>query len=105
MDFFINFGILGIALIILGKSKSRKNNQTQKLNNIKILDKLLCYMESDMLMNINLKYGKLLLITGIIGALFYNILGLLMVFITVLIVTFYLVNLFMSGYKFYINIK
>ena len=105
MDFFINLGILGIALIILGKSKSRKNNQAQKLNHIKILDKLLCYMESDMLMNINLKYGKLLLITGIIGALFYNILGLLMVFITVLIVTLYLVNLFMSGYKFYINIK
>ena len=105
MDFFINLGILGIALIILGKSKSRKNNQAQKLNHIKILDKLLCYMESDMLMNINLKYGKLLLITGIIGALFYNILGLLMVFITVLIVTFYLVNLFMNGYKFYINIK
>lgn len=105
MDFFINLGILGIALIILGKSKSRKNNQAQKLNHIKILDKLLCYMESDMLMNINLKYGKLLLITGIIGALFYNILGLLMVFITVLIVTFYLINLFMSGYKFYINIK
>ena len=105
MDFFINLGILGIALIILGKSKSRKNNQTQKLKNIKILDKLLCYMESDMLMNINFKYGKLLLITCIIGALFYNILGLLMVFITVLIVTFYLINLFMSGYKFYINIK
>jgi len=105
MDFFINFGILGIALILSGKLNKRKDNQTQKLKNIKILDKISCYMDSDMLININLKYGKLMLIAGIIGALFYNTLGLLMVFITVLIMIFYLINLFISLYKFYSTIK
>ena len=100
MDFFINFGILGIALILSGKLNKRKDNQTQKLNNIKILDKISCYMDSDMLININLKYGKLMLIAGIIGALFYNTLGLFMVAVTILVMTFYLANIFINGYKY-----
>lgn len=105
MDFFISFGILGIALIISGNLNKRKNNQEQSTYNIKILDKILCYMDSDILININLKYGKLMLITGIIGVLFYNTLGLLMVLITVLIMIFYLINLFISWYKFYYTTK
>lgn len=105
MEVFINLGVVGIALIILGKSPVRKNNPKQNLTNIKILDKFLSYMESDILGNINFKYGKLLFITGIIGALFYNTLGLFMVFAMVLVLCFYLVNLFISGHKFYTHTK
>ena len=105
MDFFINLGIVGISLIILGKLAFKLNKDTKELSGFKILDNIVSYMESDLLAKINLKYGKQLLITGIIGALFYNTLGLLMVFVTVLVLIFYLANVFINGYKFYINLR
>lgn len=105
MDFFINLGIFGIALILLGKLALNSNESTQEFSNFKFLDKLMRYMDSELLARINLKYGKYMLITGILGVLFYKALGLLMVFLMVLITSFYLVNLFISGYKFYINTR
>ncbi|WP_122638745.1 hypothetical protein [Romboutsia sp. Marseille-P6047] len=105
MDFFINLGILGISLIMLGKVTIKGNTYTQELSNFKILDNIVNYMESEGLAKINLKYGKQLLITGIIGTLFYNTLGLLMVFVMVLVLSLYIINVFISGYKFYINIR
>lgn len=105
MDFFINLGIFGIALIWLGKLALSTNESTQEFSNFKFLDKFIRYMESELLARINLKYGKYMLITGILGALFYKTLGLLMVFVMVLVSSLYLVNLFISGYKFYINIR
>ncbi len=105
MDFFINLGIVGISLIILGRLGLKANKGTQEVSGFDIVDNIVNYIESDVVTKINLKYGKQLLITGIIGALFYNTLGLVMVFITVLVLSFYLVNLFINGYKFYINIR
>ena len=105
MDFFINLGIVGISLILFGKQGLKVNADSQNLSGFKILYSIVSYMESDLLAKINLKYGKQLLITGIIGALFYNTLGLLMVFITVLILSFYLANVLIKGYKFYINVR
>lgn len=105
MDLFISLGIVGISLIMLGKLTFRGNTDTQELSNFKILDKIVSYIESDLLAKINLRYGKQLLITGIFGVLFYNTLGLLMVFVMVLVLSLYLINVFISGYKFYINIR
>lgn len=105
MDFFINLGIVGISLILFGKQGLKVNEDSQELSGFKILDNIISYMESDLLAKINLKYGKQLLITGIIGALFYNTLGLLMVFVTVLVLSFYLSNVLIKGYKFYINVR
>ena len=105
MDFFINLGIVGISLILFGKQGLKVNEDSQELSGFKILDNIISYMESDLLAKINLKYGKQLLITGIIGALFYNTLGLFMVFVMVLVLSFYLSNVLINGYKFYINIR
>lgn len=105
MDFFINLGIVGISLILFGKQGLKVNEDSQELSGFKILDSIVSYMESDLLAKINLKYGKQLLITGIIGALFYNTLGLLMVFVMVLVLSFYFSNVFINGYKFYINVR
>jgi len=105
MDFFINIGIIGIALIILGKSALRANKCIQQSNNFKSLDNLIHYMESELLAKINLKYGKQMLITGILGALFYNSLGLLMVIIMLLVIISYLASIFISGYKFYLSTR
>ena len=105
MDFFINLGILGVSLILFGKLALKLNEDSQEISGFKILDNIINYIASDLLAKINLKYGKQLLITGVIGALFYNTLGLLMVFVTVLVLIFYLANVFINGYKFYINIR
>ena len=105
MDFFINLGIVGISLILFGKQGLKVNEDSQEISGFKILDNIINYIASDLLAKINLKYGKQLLITGVIGALFYNTLGLLMVFVTVLVLIFYLANVFINGYKFYINIR
>jgi len=105
MDFFINLGILGVSLILFGKLTLKSNENLQEISGFKILDNIINYIASDLLAKINLKYGKQLLITGVIGALFYNTLGLLMVFVTVLVLIFYLANVFINGYKFYINIR
>lgn len=105
MDFFINLGIIGILLIILGKLALKVNKYTQDFSNFKLIDKFMCYMESEFLAKINLKYGKYLLIMCIMGLLFYNTLGLLMVVITVLVFTFYLANIFIIAYKFYISTR
>lgn len=100
MDFFINLGITGISLIFLGKLALRKNKTINESNNLEFIDKLMRYMESELLAKINLKYGKQLLIASIVGVLFYNTFGLFMVLVTVLVFTSYLINLFISGYKY-----
>ena len=100
MDFFINRGITGILLIFLGKLALRRNKTINESNNLEFIDKLMRYMESELLAKINLKYGKQLLIASIVGVLFYNTFGLFMVLVTVLIITSYLINLFISGYKY-----
>lgn len=105
MELFINLGIVGIGLIVLGKSALYTNKNTQTFHYFKFLDKFMLYMESEVLARINLKYGKYLLLTGTVGALFYDVLGLLMALVMVLVTSFYLVNLFISGYKFYINTR
>ncbi len=100
MDFFINLGITGISLIFLGKLALRRNKTINESNNLEFIDKLIRYMESELLAKINLKYGKQLLIASIVGVLFYNTFGLFMVLVTVLVFTSYLINLFISGYKY-----
>lgn len=100
MDFFINLGITGILLIFLGKLALRGNKNINESNNLEFIDKLIRYMESELLAKINLKYGKQLLIASIVGVLFYNTFGLFMVLVTVLVFTSYLINLFISGYKY-----
>lgn len=100
MDFFINLGITGISLIFLGKLALRRNKTINETNNLEFIDKLMRYMESELLAKINLKYGKQLLIASIVGVLFYNTFGLFMVLVTVLVFTSYLINLFISGYKY-----
>ncbi|WP_304969649.1 hypothetical protein [Romboutsia ilealis] len=100
MDFFINLGITDISLIFLGKLALRKNKTINESNNLEFIDKLMRYMESELLAKINLKYGKQLLIASIVGVLFYNTFGLFMVLVTVLVFTSYLINLFISGYKY-----
>ncbi len=100
MDFFINLGITGISLIFLGKLALRRNKTINESNNLEFIDKLMRYMESELLTKINLKYGKQLLIASIVGVLFYNTFGLFMVLVTVLVFTSYLINLFISGYKY-----
>lgn len=100
MDFFINLGITSISLIFLGKLALRRNKTINESNNLEFIDKLMRYMESELLAKINLKYGKQLLIASIVGVLFYNTFGLFMVLVTVLVFTSYLINLFISGYKY-----
>ena len=100
MDFFINLGITGISLIFLGKLALRRNKTINESNNLEFIDKLMRYMESELLAKINLKYGKQVLIASIVGVLFYNTFGLFMVLVTVLVFTSYLINLFISGYKY-----
>lgn len=100
MDFFINLCITGISLIFLGKLALRRNKTINESNNLEFIDKLMRYMESELLAKINLKYGKQLLIASIVGVLFYNTFGLFMVLVTVLVFTSYLINLFISGYKY-----
>lgn len=100
MDFFINLGITDISLIFLGKLALRGNKNINESNNLEFIDKLIRYMESELLAKINLKYGKQSLIASIVGVLFYNTFGLFMVLVTVLVFTSYLINLFISGYKY-----
>ena len=100
MDFFISVGLIGISLILSSKLAMKGNKNIQEYNNFGFLSKLLSYMDSELLAKINLKYGIQLLIFGIIGTLFYNTLGLLMVVITILVLTFYFANIFINGYKY-----
>ena len=99
MDFFINISITGISFIFLSKLTNKENKNIQEFNNLKFLNKLICYIESELFAKIHLKYGIQLLICGLIGVLFYNILGFFMVVVTVLILIFYLANIFINGYK------
>ena len=100
MDFFINIGIVGTAFIFLSKLTNKENKNIQEFNNLEFLNKFIFYMESELFAKIHLKYGIQLLICGIIGALFYNTLGLFMVAVTILVMTFYLANIFINGYKY-----
>ena len=98
MEFFINIGIIGISFMLLGKM-IMKYEKTQEFENLEYLNKLISFMESELVAKANLKYGKLLLICGVIGALFYNTLGLFMVLVTIVVLAFYLGIIFINLYK------
>ena len=70
MDFFINIGLVGIAFIFLGKLTNKENKNIQEFNNLQFLNKLICYMESELFSKIHLKYGLQLLICGIISVFY-----------------------------------
>ena len=70
MDFFINIGLVGIAFIFLGKLTNKENKNIQEFNNLQVLNKLICYMESELFAKIHLKYGLQLLICGIISVFY-----------------------------------
>jgi len=70
MDFFINIGLVGIAFIFLGKLTNKENKNIQEFNNLQFLNKLICYMESELFAKIHLKYGVQLLICGIISVFY-----------------------------------
>lgn len=70
MDFFINIGLVGIAFIFLGKLTNKENKNIQEFNNLQFLNKLICYMESELFAKIHLKYGLQLLICGIISVFY-----------------------------------
>ena len=100
MNLFLILCILGIGLILLGKTAIRVNKtalEANKTNNFKVFDISILWGK------INIKYGKLLLITGMLGVFFYDKLGLLMVVIMILVLISYIANLFISGYKFLIH--
>ena len=98
MEFFINIGIIGISFMLLGKM-IMKNQKTQEFENLEYLNKLISFMESELVAKANLKYGNLLLICGVIGTLFYNTLGLFMVLVTIVVLAFYLGIIFINLYK------
>ena len=70
MDFFINIGLVGIAFIFLGKLTNKENKNIQEFNNLQFLNKLICYMESELFAKIHLKYGLQLLICCIISVFY-----------------------------------
>ena len=70
MDFFINIDLVGIAFIFLGKLTNKENKNIQEFNNLQFLNKLICYMESELFAKIHLKYGLQLLICGIISVFY-----------------------------------
>lgn len=107
MDLFFNLGFAGLALIILGKVELKEKLEKKNKHNFKIeiIDKFISYTESYEFAKINLRYGTLLLITGIIGFIFYNTLGLMMVGAMVLSLGFYLTNTFITGYKYFKDAK
>ena len=70
MDFFINIGLVGIAFIFLGKLTNKENKNIQEFNNLQFLNKLICYMESELFAKIHLKNGLQLLICGIISVFY-----------------------------------
>ena len=70
MDFFINIGLVVIAFIFLGKLTNKENKNIQEFNNLQFLNKLICYMESELFAKIHLKYGLQLLICGIISVFY-----------------------------------
>lgn len=88
--------------MLLGKWTIRDNakKNDDSIVDIKNLNKFMSYMESDIWASINLRYGRLFLIPSIIGSLFYNSLGLFMVFIMVLVVGSYLGTSIINGFKY-----
>lgn len=70
MDFFINIGLVVIAFIFLGKLTNKENKNIQEFNNLQFLNKLICYMESELFAKIHLKYGLQLSICGIISVFY-----------------------------------
>ena len=55
---------------IFDKLFNKENKNIQEFNNLQFLNKLICYMESELFAKIHLKYGLQLLICGIISVFY-----------------------------------
>ena len=100
MDLFLNLGIYGACIMYIGKMALKNNDKITYFKNIKILNLIMSYIQSDILANINIKYGKYILIAGAVGTIFYNIIGLLMVVVMCGLLFIYLWNVIYKGFKF-----
>lgn len=94
MEFFIYLLIFSIAMIIYGKSIFKSSIKEEININNKIV-----YTFAD----IQITFGRLLIIPSILGILLYELLGMIILVIVIIIIVIYLVSLILGGYKFYRN--
>ena len=66
MDFY-KYRSCRHSIYILGKLTNKENKNIQEFNNLQFLNKLICYMESELFKKIHLKYGLQLSICSIIS--------------------------------------
>lgn len=105
MKFFINVIMIGIALILTTSLNDKFKDLLvkRKLFNVTLIDEFIYYMEIEILSNIKYSYGIVMTTCGILGLLFYNSLGIYILFITLLFICYYLFNLFRNAYRYIKN--
>lgn len=105
MKFFINIIMIGVALILTTylNDKFKEPVVKRKLFNITLIDEFIYYMEIEVLSNIKYSYGIVMTTCGILGLLFYNSLGIYILFITLLFMCYYFLNLFRNAYRYIKN--
>lgn len=105
MKFFINIIMIGIALILTKylNDKYKEPVVKRKLVNFTLIDEFIYYMEIEVLSNIKYSYGIVMTTCGILGLLFYNSLGIYILFITLSFMCYYFLNLFRNAYRYIKN--
>ncbi|MGL5753356.1 MAG: hypothetical protein ACRCXT_22620, partial [Paraclostridium sp.] len=80
MELFFNLGITGVCFIILGMLILKcDKSEVKNIEDSKPENTFMDYMDSEVIAKIHVKYGILLAITGTVGFLFYEKMGLAMV--------------------------
>lgn len=100
MYFFTSIVALGIALLLIAHSNFKtKNIQTEHTFKIKYLYDCIFFIETEVLSKIQFIDGFVMITCGLLGLVFYDLLGLPMVFVTISLIIYYLINLFKNSQK------
>lgn len=95
MHFFVSIVVLGIALLLIAHSNSKqKNIQTEHNFKMKCLSDYVFFVETEVLAKIQFVDGLIIITCGLLGIVFYDFLGLAMVFVTISLTIYFFINLF-----------
>ena len=103
MEIFIYLLIISLALIHRGKSILKSSFKEKIYVKNKIIDNYMRYTDSEIFADIQITFGKLMLIPSIAGILFSKLLGIIVLVMICIIMCAYIVSFLIGIYKFYKN--
>lgn len=103
MELFISMLVFAVASLFIGKMALKTESKKKLEIRNKLINSIMAYYDSQVFGDIEVTFGKLMILPCIVGIFFYDKMGLLLIALVCAILIYYLVTIVVGFYKFYNN--